>query len=521
SDVEKIKENIRKTLQGTSTDTASTGIFDISSDSLDASGPVVYSATVTTASPNTASAGTDWVITITGTGFGTKASRESYADVAFLYRPDGTKPYIYATGYPYFTNNVNDIVSWSDTQIKVKVPTGICGDQYSGSASSGYFKVLTDADTSSAAVPFTVTFAYGKKKWNTPATYYVNPGTVSGAATAIQSASLTWNNAIPGSSFRLNYGGPTTCTTFGRDGTSLIYFGPESDFSPDEASIIAWASSWTTAGNITEADVEFNTHWTWTTGTASGNSMNIEAIVLHEQGHWLMLKDLYGNVAGYPSDISPVMKVMYGYNGDSSGNKNLKTLSAADIAGIRWIYPDFTQTTSTIGMYRNGVYYLRNTNNAGNADLAFTYGTTGDIPVTGDWNHDGIDTIGMYRNGVYYLRNTNTAGNADVSFTYGTTGDIPVTGDWNGDGIDTIGMYRNGVYYLRNTNTAGNADISFTYGTTGDIPVTGDWNGDGIDTVGMYRNGVYYLRNTNTAGNADISFTYGTTGDKPVTGKWR
>jgi len=93
--------------------------------------------------------------------------------------------------------------------------------------------------------------------------------------------------------------------------------------------------------------------------------------------------------------------------------------------------------------------------------------------VTGDWNGDGIDTVGMYRNGVYYLRNTNTAGNADLAFTYGMQGDIPETGDWNGDGIDTVGMYRNGVYYLRNTNTAGNADLAFTYGTAADKPVNG------------------------------------------------
>ena len=175
---------------------------------------------------------------------------------------------------------------------------------------------------------------------------------------------------------------------------------------------------------------------------------------------------------------------------------------------------------STIGMYRNGVYYLRNSNTAGNADLMFAYGSTGDIPVTGDWNGDGIDTIGMYRNGVYYLRNSNTAGNADIVFAYGSTGDIPVTGDWDGDGIDTIGMYRNGVYYLRNSNTAGNADLMFAYGSTGDIPVTGDWDGNGFDTIGMYRNGVYYLRNSNTAGNADIMFAYGSTGDIPVTGDW-
>ncbi|MDO9325355.1 MAG: PKD domain-containing protein [Methanoregula sp.] len=402
SDVEKIKENIRKTLQGTSTDTAS-GIFDTSSDSLDVSGPVVYSTTVTTVSPNTASAGTDTVITITGSGFGTKASRTSTADVGFLYRPDGTSQNIYATGYPYFTQNVNDIVSWSDTQIKVKVPTGICGDQYSGSASSGYFYVYTDAGARSTAIPFTVTFAYGKKKWITPATYYVNPGTVSGAATAIQSASLTWNNAIPGSSFRLNYGGPSTSTTFGRDGTSLIYFGPESDFISNP-NVIAWASSWTTAGNITEADIEFNTHWTWTTGTASGNSMNIEAIVLHEQGHWLFLKDLYGDVAGYPSDLNPEKKVMFGINGDSLGNKNLKTLSAADIAGIRWIYPGtISATNSTLrGFVFDSVTGLNVPGaNLSIAGLSTISGSDGNYTITGiPPGVLNVDFTGSPRNGL-------------------------------------------------------------------------------------------------------------------------
>ena len=207
--------------------------------------------------------------------------------------------------------------------------------------------------------------------------------------------------------------------------------------------------------------------------------------------------------------------------------RNTNTAGNADLAFTYGMQGDIPVTGDwigkgydSIGMYRNGVYYLRNTNTAGNADLTFTYGMQGDIPVTGDWTGKGYDSIGMYRNGVYYLRNTNTAGNADLTFTYGMQGDIPVTGDWTGKGYDSIGMYRNGVFYLRNSNTAGNADLTFTYGTTGDIPVTGDWNGDGINTIGMYRNGVYYLRNTNTAGNADLTFTYGMQGDKPVTGKW-
>jgi S-layer protein (TIGR01567 family) len=175
---------------------------------------------------------------------------------------------------------------------------------------------------------------------------------------------------------------------------------------------------------------------------------------------------------------------------------------------------------TTVGVYRNGVFYLRNSNNAGSADQFFAYGQPGDIPVVGDWNGDNITTVGVYRNGVFYLRNNNSAGFADLAFAYGNPGDIPVVGDWNGDGIDTVGVYRNGVFYLRNSNDAGNADITFGYGLPNDTPVSGDWNGDNITTVGVYRSGVFYLRNTNDAGNADITFGYGLPNDTPVSGDW-
>jgi len=262
------------------------------------------------------------------------------------------------------------------------------------------------------------------------------------------------------------------------------------------ANFVGTPLSGTAPLSVTFNDSSTNTptSWSWSFGDSSSVNSTKQSPV-----------HTYASVGTYTVSLTAT----------NAAGSNTKTV--ADYITVTDVPP---VSASTIGMYRNGVYYLRNSNTAGNANIMFAYGSTGDIPVTGDWNGDGIDTIGMYRNGVYYLRNSNTAGNADIMFAYGSTGDIPVTGDWDGDGIDTIGMYRNGVYYLRNSNTAGNADLMFAYGSTGDIPVTGDWNGDGIDTIGMYRNGVYYLRNSNTAGNADLMFTYGTTGDIPVTGDW-
>ncbi len=60
------------------------------------------------------------------------------------------------------------------------------------------------------------------------------------------------------------------------------------------------------------------------------------------------------------------------------------------------------------------------------------YGIEGDAPVTGDWNGDGTDTIGVYRGGTFFLRNTNDSGFADLTFALGIPGDAPISGDWDG-----------------------------------------------------------------------------------------
>ena len=303
---------------------------------------------IRTVIPSTASAGTGTEITIYGSGFGRKASRTSNADVEFLYYIDGIEMhYIYASGYPNFASNVNDIRSWNDKAIRVKVPSGICGDGYRCSAASGFVRVYTDDFSRSSMIPFTVTFGYGKANWGSQdAMYFVNnnfPGL--DGATAIKNAAGTWNGAIPNSRFRIRYAGPSTLTGFGNDGTSLLFLGPADDFA-GYGGVIAWTDFWTDAsGTIREADTEFNPKWTWTTGTATGkaNTFNVEAIALHEMGHWLFLKDLYGDLptysgySGYPSDVG---KAMFGWFDDFYGNKDQKILQAGDIAGIRWIYPN-------------------------------------------------------------------------------------------------------------------------------------------------------------------------------------
>jgi large repetitive protein len=172
----------------------------------------------------------------------------------------------------------------------------------------------------------------------------------------------------------------------------------------------------------------------------------------------------------------------------------------------------------TPGVWRAGTFYLRNSNTPGPADIQFTFGAAGDVPLVGDWNGDGIDTVGIWNGAFFYLKTANTAAASFLSFSYGQAGDIPLAGDWNGDGIDTIGVRRGASFLLRNSNAYGAADISYTYGLATDVPVMGDWNNDNLDTPGVFRDGTFYLRNSNTSGNGEVTVVYGNVGDQPLAG---
>jgi PKD repeat protein len=144
------------------------------------------------------------------------------------------------------------------------------------------------------------------------------------------------------------------------------------------------------------------------------------------------------------------------------------------------------------------------------------------ITVTDIHNTNSGTQCGVFRtsNGNWYLDTTKT-GVVNTMFHFGTTGDIPVTGDWDGNGIIDIGVYRpgSGNWYLDTTKT-GVVNTMFHFGTTGDIPVTGDWDGNGITDICVFRpgSGNWYLDTTKT-GVVSTSFHFGTSGDSPLVGK--
>ena len=178
-----------------------------------------------------------------------------------------------------------------------------------------------------------------------------------------------------------------------------------------------------------------------------------------------------------------------------------------------------------VGIFQDGVFYLRDDWSEGPVQHFIGFGDPGDIPIVGDWDGDGVDTIGVVRGNTWYLRNSNTTGVADITFTYGDASDRPVVGDWDGNGTSTPGLYRGATWFLRDSNSTGVADRAFVYGDPTDVPTAGDWNSDGVWSPGVFRNGVWYLRNTASTGVADAQIPYGDARDTPVPlrvggGKW-
>ena len=124
-------------------------------------------------------------------------------------------------------------------------------------------------------------------------------------------------------------------------------------------------------------------------------------------------------------------------------------------------------------------------------DHVFRFGGSGDIPIAGDWNGDGIRSVGVFRDGRWYfdLDGDGRWSEGDETAVFGQAGDLPVVGDFNGDGIEEIAVFRNGTWIIdSNGNRQIDADDQrIQFGRAGDIPLAGDLDGDGTDEPLLYR----------------------------------
>ncbi len=297
---------------------------------------------ISSISPGSVAAGIGARITITGSGFGPTP---------------GTVTFFYRAGEPRIPANVID--SWSDTRIVCDVPVGTVNG-YSASAGSEPVQVTT-AGGATATRAIDVQFGNGQRQWadSFPAApharvgYRVNPGGVARAESLFDAAAGVWNGA--GADFAFVDEGVINTDPVGGDGHNDISWA-----SGLPSGVIAQATTWASNGTIVETHITFSTAFAW--GDGSGSTMDIESIALHEIGHWLFLRDLYGS--------GDSAKVMYGFSGLGSVKR---TLSSGDVAGIRYIYgtaPVVDTIAPTTGSDALASY-------TGKASITFTPSDTG------------------------------------------------------------------------------------------------------------------------------------------------
>jgi Tol biopolymer transport system component len=195
-------------------------------------------------------------------------------------------------------------------------------------------------------------------------------------------------------------------------------------------------------------------------------------------------------------------------------------------------------TRTDLGFFRDGVFRLVLLKVVGGhiilQELApISFGQAGDLPVAGDWNGDGKDDVGVYRPaalGRFLLRQPVQLGGlfpmtviTTITVEFGTTSDLPITGDWNGDGIETVGVYRPGdpgPFLLTNSN-AGQLDAIFNFGNPNDLPLVGDWLGTGVDGVGLLSSTTQNMfLAIDTSGKPALIIPFGAPGDIPFGGSW-
>ena len=140
-------------------------------------------------------------------------------------------------------------------------------------------------------------------------------------------------------------------------------------------------------------------------------------------------------------------------------------------------------TTPDLAVYRNGIWYITYgpliNNGVGPVNLTCIFGgVAGDVPLVGDFNHDGIDDLVIYRNGwwfVHFMPNCAT-GTADLTLAIGgAPGDIPLAVDWDRDGTADLVIFRAGIWYV-STRRNSYAQAVYAFGAAGDKPLVGRFN---------------------------------------------
>jgi hypothetical protein len=124
-----------------------------------------------------------------------------------------------------------------------------------------------------------------------------------------------------------------------------------------------------------------------------------------------------------------------------------------------------------------GQFIFKSNPNATSQTIAF--GDPGDVPLSADFDGDGIIDYAIYRPSTRQFWWKRSSDSVLGSSTFGDTNDIPIVADFDGDGKTDISIYHPSTSRFWFINSVSGILGSIQVGKVGSIPAVGDIDGDG------------------------------------------